>query len=145
MAQREIELILTRQLASYLNVPVLIVDAKGDLVFFNESAEAILGRRFEETGTIRRGEWSALLRPTNDDGTPIPREEQPLTIATDQRRPVYRCAWIRGLDGVNRYVEGIAFPLNGIGNRFLGAIGIFWEVERGDAGPGPTTVGSEAD
>lgn len=145
MAQREIELILTRQLASYLSVPVLIVDAQGDLVFFNESAEPILGRRFEETGTIRRGEWSALLRPTNDDGTPMPREEQPLFVATNRRRPVYRCAWIRGLDGVNRYVEGIAFPLNGIGNRFLGAIGIFWEVERGNAETGATNVSSKPD
>lgn len=136
MSQREIELILTRQLASYLNVPVLIVDSKGDLVFFNESAEPIVGRRFEETGVIRRGEWSSLFRPTNDDGSPIPREEQPLFIATERRRPVYRCAWMRGLDGVNRYVEGIAFPLNGLGNRFLGAIGIFWEVPEADAGPG---------
>jgi len=136
MSQREIELILTRQLASYLNVPVLIVDSNGDLVFFNESAEPILGRRFEETGVIRRGEWSSLFRPTNDDGSPIPREEQPLFIATERRRPVYRCAWMRGLDGVNRYVEGIAFPLNGVGNRFLGAIGIFWEVPQADAGTG---------
>src|SRR5512143_3354067 len=119
MAQREIELILTRQLASYLSVPVLIVDPKGDLVYFNESAESILGRRFEETGAIRRGEWSSLFRPTDDDGSPIPREEQPLFIATERRRPVYRCAWMRGLDGINRYVEGIAFPLNGLGNRFL--------------------------
>jgi PAS domain-containing protein len=129
MAQREIELILTRQLASYLSVPVLIVDPNGDLIYFNESAEPILGRRFEETGVIRRGEWSAHFRPTDDDGTPIPREEQPLFIATERRRPVYRCAWMRGLDGVNRHVEGIAFPLNGFGNRFLGAIGIFWEVK----------------
>jgi PAS domain-containing protein len=130
MSQREIELILTRQLASCLTVPILIVDPTGDLLFFNESAEAILGRRFDETGTIRRGEWSALFKPTEDDGSPVPREEQPLFIATEQRRPAYRRSWIRGLDGVNRQIEGIAFPLRGQGDRFLGAMGVFWEVER---------------
>lgn len=130
MPQRDIELILARQLASCLSVPILIVAPKGDLLFFNESAEMILGRRFDETGEIRRGEWSKLLQPTAKDGSPLPREEQPLFIATEQRRPVYRRSWIRGLDGVKREIEGIAFPLNGLGGRFLGAIGIFWEVEQ---------------
>ena len=129
MAQQAIELILTRQLASCLSVPILIVDPQGDLVFFNESAEPILGRRFEETGSIRRGEWSALFNPTGEDGKPVPREEQPLFIATNKLRPAYRRSWIRGLDGTNRQIEGIAFPLRGISGRFLGAVGVFWEVD----------------
>ena len=128
MPQNALEIILTRQLASCLRVPVLIVDASGDLLFFNESAEPILGKRFEETGTIRRGEWSRLFQPTNNDGTPVPREEQPLFIATRQHRPAYRSSWIRGLDGVNRCIEGIAFPLRGLTGHFLGAMGVFWEV-----------------
>jgi PAS domain-containing protein len=130
MTHRDIELILTRQLASYLKMPILIVDPKGDLLFFNESAESILGRRFEETGVIRRGEWSMLFTPTADDGSLIPREEQPLFIATEQRRPAYGRSWIRGLDGMKRQIEGIAFPLQGVADRFLGAVGVFWEVGR---------------
>jgi len=129
MRQPEIEMILMRQLASCLGMPILIVDPNGDLLFFNEAAEQILGRRFEETGTIRRGEWSCLFQPTNDDGSPVPREEQPLYIATEQRRPAYRRSWIRGLDGRMRRVEGIAFPMLASENRCLGATGIFWEVE----------------
>jgi PAS domain-containing protein len=129
MQQPEIEMILMRQLASCLGMPILIVDPNGDLLFFNEAAELILGRRFEETGTIRRGEWSRLLQPTNDDGSPVPREEQPLYIATEQRRPVHRRSWIRSLDGTVRRVEGIAFPMLASENRCLGATGIFWEVE----------------
>jgi len=128
MSQRAIELILARQLASCLDVPILIVDPKGDLLFFNESAEAILGRRFDETGVIRRGEWSKLFNPTNADGSPVPREEQPLFIATEHHRPAYNSSWIQGLDGVKRRIEGIAFPLRGAGHRFLGAIGVFWEL-----------------
>ena len=129
MSQQELELILARQLASSLDVPILIVDPNGDLLFFNESAEPILGRRFDETGLIRRGEWSTLFNPTDEDGSPVPREEQPLFIATEHRRPAYRSSWIHGLDGVKRRIEGIAFPLRGVGDRFLGAIGVFWELK----------------
>ena len=51
MAQQSVEMILMRQLSGYLFVPVLIVDADGTVVFYNEPAEAILGRRFEATGS----------------------------------------------------------------------------------------------
>jgi PAS domain-containing protein len=132
MPQQEIEIILTKQLASYLSVPILIVDPQGDLVFFNECAEPIIGQRFEETGMIRRGEWSKVFQPTNADGLPLRREEQPLFIATQRHRPAYQRSWIRGLDGVNRQIEGIAFPLRGLSGRILGAVGVFWEVEGGD-------------
>lgn len=129
MVNHEIEVILTRQLASYLTMPILIVDPEGDLVYFNEAAEAILGRRFDETGTIRRGEWSAIFQPMNDDGTPLKREDQPLFIATQHRKPSHRSSWIRGLDGVMRRIEGVAFPLLGQSGRFLGAAGVFWEAK----------------
>jgi PAS domain-containing protein len=46
MPQLEIEMILMRQLASYLAMPIFIVDPVGNLVFYNEPAESILGRRF---------------------------------------------------------------------------------------------------
>lgn len=38
-----IQIILTRQLATHLNVAVFLVDPKGTLLFYNEPAEAILG------------------------------------------------------------------------------------------------------
>src|SRR5262249_6814511 len=131
-----IELVLMRQLASCLSMPILVVDPQGHLVFFNEAAEPILGRRFEESGEIRRGEWSSLFTPTNDDGSPVPREELPLFIATEHRRPAHRRSWIVGLDGVRRQIEGMAFPLLGYGERLLGAAGIFWEVTE-TANPSP--------
>src|SRR4051794_35850271 len=43
-----VELILARQLASGLTVPVLLVDARGDTLFYNEPAEVIFGRSFDE-------------------------------------------------------------------------------------------------
>jgi PAS domain-containing protein len=129
LAQQAVEVILMRQLASSLAVPILVVDNKLNLVFFNEPAEKIVGRRFEETGMIRRGEWTNMFRPTYEDGSPVKREEMPLTIAIDQGRPAHNRSCIQGLDGAVRTIEGIAFPLEGQSGRKLGAVGIFWEVE----------------
>ena len=58
MAQ-PIQIILMRQLAGYLSVPMFLVGPNGDLLFYNEPAETILGRRFDETGTMSAKEWSA--------------------------------------------------------------------------------------
>jgi PAS domain-containing protein len=127
MAQHGIETILMRRLAEQLTMPIMLVDSRGDLAFFNEAAAAVLGRRFEETGAIVRGEWSTIFQPANLDGSPIKREELPLYIATEQRRPSHRGGWVRGLDGVSRRFEGSAFPLIGQGNRLLGAVGMFWD------------------
>jgi PAS domain-containing protein len=145
MGQKAVEVILMRQLASYLAVPIVLVDPKGDLVFFNEAAQPLVGRSFEGTGAIRRGEWSTQFRPTWEDGTPVPREDQPLFVATERREPAHRRYWVQGLDGVRRQVEGLGFPLVGQGDRMLGAVGIFWDVSNprvpSDAQPPP---GSEA-
>jgi PAS domain-containing protein len=127
--QQEIEIILARQLASYLGVPVFIVDPEGTLLFYNEPAESILGRRFEESGRTPLEEWSTGFRPREEDGTPIPPEELPLVVSLTERRPAHRGFYIRGLDDVPRYIEVTSFPLVGPGSRLLGALAVFWEAE----------------
>lgn len=137
MGEGKVEIILVRQLASYLAVPILIVDRNLDLLFFNESAEPILGRRFEETGEIRRGEWSRVFQPADVNGSPIRREEQPLTRAIDRGEPSHNRFWLTGLDGVARIIEGVAFPLETRASGLIGAAGIFWEVRERDEAPSP--------
>lgn len=127
MPQREIEVILARQLASYLNMPVFIVDPEGNLVFFNEPAESILGRRFEETGEMTASEWSTVFTPMDEHGNALAPDLLPLMIALADRKPAYRQFWIRGLDGARHYIGVSAFPLIGQANRFLGAVALFWE------------------
>ena len=65
-SQKEIELILARQLASYLAMPIFIVDPLGNLVYYNEPAEGILGHRFEETGEMPVEEWTTIFQPTDE-------------------------------------------------------------------------------
>jgi PAS domain-containing protein len=128
MSQKEIEVILTRQLASYLAMPVFIVDTQGNLVFYNEPAEKILGRHFEETGEMPAAEWVAVFTPRDEKGLPLPPKSLPLMIALAEARPVHRSFWIRGMDNVLRHIETTAFPLIGQGMRSMGAVSIFWEA-----------------
>jgi PAS domain-containing protein len=135
MFPKEIEVILARHLASCLAMPIFIVDPEGNLLFYNEPAEAILGRRFEETGEMSAEEWSTIYTPTDMAGQLLPSEALPLVIATRERRPSFRSFWICSLDQVPRYISVSAFPLIGQADRFLGAMAIFWEsdVHEGEA------------
>ncbi len=122
-----IQIILFRQLAGYLSVPLFLVDPKGNLLFYNEPAEAILGRRFEETGAMPAAEWSTAFRPIDDGGRPIPPENLPLMITLTKRCPAYRRLRIQGMDGVLRHLEVAAIPIAGLQGDFLGAAALFWE------------------
>ena len=128
MPQREIEVILTRQLASYLMLPIFIVDSDGTLVFYNEPAEAILGHRFDETGEMPAEEWAAIYTVPNGEPGKVSPDQLPLMIALRERRPAHGRLAIRGLDNVRRDIEVTAFPLDGQAGRHLGAVAIFWEV-----------------
>jgi PAS domain-containing protein len=131
MFPKEVEVILARHLASCLAMPIVIVDPDYNLVYYNEPAEAILGRRFEETGEVPAMELYQLLISTDEHGNPLPLELRPMAIALMERRPAFRNLWLRGLDGVLRHIEITAFPLIGQADRFLGVMAIFWEVPEG--------------
>lgn len=127
MSQKEVEVILTRQLASYLSMPIFVVDPQGNLLFYNEPAELILGQRFEETGELPLHEWSTIFVPTSDDGKAVDPQNLPLVIALRDRRPAHGHLRIVGLDGQPRILEITALPIIGQASRFLGAMAIFWE------------------
>ena len=127
MPQQEIELILMRQLAGSLAMPIFIVDKEGQLLYYNPAAEALLGRRFDEAGQMRLEELSDVFEITSEDGSPVPPEAIPLWIALQQQRPAHMPLNFRGLDGVTRRIEVTAIPLTGHGGRFLGAVAFFWE------------------
>lgn len=127
MSQKPVELILLRQLSSSLAMPIFVVEADGTLAFYNEPAERILGRRFNETGEMPASEWSTVFVPTDERGGALEPESLPLMIALRQRRPAHGSLWIHALDSVPRHIETTAFPL--IGNDgIIGAVAIFWEA-----------------
>src|SRR5919199_5706003 len=94
---KNLVLILAREFASKLATPMLISDAEGSLVFYNEPAEEILGRTFAEAGEMRADEWATLFAVEELDGTPMALEQMPGGIALLERRPAHHTFRITGL------------------------------------------------
>ena len=132
MPQRDVGLILMRQLALALAVPTIIFDDEGTTLFYNEPAEVLIGQRFDDAGELPLSGQAAIFALRDDKGEPLSTEQIPAAVAMRERRPVHRMVWVRGLDGVERLVEVTAFPLLGGGGHLIGAVAMFWERTEGD-------------
>jgi PAS domain-containing protein len=127
-----LELILARNLLSSLSTPAFLVGDRGMLLFFNDAAAAMLGRRFEEKGTMAAVEWTREFGPFGEDGEPIPYEEIPATIAVRNNQPFHGEFRICTAQG-NRPVAASTIPIVGSGGS-SGAIVIFWPVRENEGG-----------
>ena len=137
VAQQDVAIILTRQFAEWLSVAALVVDDRGDTIFFNEPAERIFGRRFDEVDALPFDERAAILAPRGDDGEPMPVDQLPGMVAMRELRPVYASFHINGLDGILRPIEATAIPLTDAGGRVIGALVLLWSQAHDDAPRGP--------
>jgi PAS domain-containing protein len=136
MSQKPLELILARNLMSALSTPAFLVDEGGVLVFYNEAAGMLLGKRFEELGTVGPDEWGPLFGPFDGAGAPIPYDELPLVTAVRSGRPAHAEFAVHSTDGASHAVEASAFPiLTAHGTR--GAIAIFWPTQSNGNGALP--------
>jgi PAS domain S-box-containing protein len=124
--QKHLVLILARELASNLATATLIADDRGQLVFFNEAAEKVVGRTFAETGEMPLDEWTASFSPRTPDSEALPPEQRPSRTALDERRPTHQQFLITSRDGVDRMVAVTAFPLFAHADEFVGVMAIFW-------------------
>lgn len=133
MSQRPLELILARNLMSALSTPAFLVDEGGILVFYNDAAGLLLGKRFEELGTVGPDEWGSLFGPFDGEGEPIPYDQLPLVVAVRNGRPAHSTFSIRSTDGTSHMVEASAFPiLTAHGSQ--GAIAVFWPAATNGTG-----------
>ena len=128
VGQQPVELILLRQWASYLTTPIFVVGADGSLVYYNEPAEVLLGRTFDEAGAMPFQDYVHMFEVTDEHGVPIPLEEFALSIAVQKHHPAHDRVRYRSLDGSSHLVDVTAIPIEGHDEQHLGAVAIFWEV-----------------
>jgi PAS domain-containing protein len=125
--QKPLELILARNLLSSISTPAFLVGEAGMLLFYNDAAAAMLGRRFEETGTMSAIEWTSEFGPFDGDGKPMPYDQIPATQALRENRPYHGAFRIGRPDGHKHDIAASAIPIVGA-NGASGAIVIFWPV-----------------
>jgi PAS domain-containing protein len=126
--QQPVEMILLRQLAGYLTIPIWMMDAEGNLVYYNDSAESLLGVRFDDVGPIHADQLGEIFRVTDLHGAPLPDSTLPVVVTLNKRAPAHAEIRFCSIDGVWRDVEVSAIPLEGQGGRFLGVLATFWEI-----------------
>ncbi|HSG12265.1 MAG TPA: hypothetical protein VLA22_00180 [Gaiellaceae bacterium] len=131
--QKHLALIIARELASQLATATFIADAAGDLVFYNEAAEEILGRTFAEAGPMPAESWTSQFLLEDLDGDSLPLERMPAGIALLERRPAHGELRMTGLDGQRRLLSVTAVPLFASPTEFVGMIALFWQTSPDDA------------
>lgn len=127
MSQHPIELILARQFADSMSVAVFLVDTEGNLIFYNEPAEDILGIRFAETGAVPVNVWASVFTPTDIEGKPLPPEGLPLVQTLNTQQPAHGTFYIENKKEKRLLITVTSIPIEGRPNRYLGAMALFWK------------------
>jgi PAS domain-containing protein len=127
MAQ-PVELILVRHLASRLMIPFFVVDEAGDMIYFNEPAERVLGRHFNEIRAMPFEEWTTAFLAVGGGRRLLTADELPLVGALRGGAPAHLTMEIVAGDGVERTIDVTAFPIIATAGRTLGAVAMFWEA-----------------
>ena len=131
MTELPTELRLVKQLTAALDTPTFLVDASGNLVYYNQPAGTLLGLPWQDDWpALTPAVWGARWVPTTVEDVPIPLEQLPIMVALEKRRPVHRWFSIVGLDGVRRGIEVTAFPLTGKEGELRGAVSLFWQQDQ---------------
>jgi PAS domain-containing protein len=125
--QKNLVLILAREFASKLATATFLTDAEGNLIYYNEHAEQLLGRTFAEAGEVKADDWASMYTVEELDGTPVPLERNPGGVALLERRPAHSDLRITGLDGIRREIQVTCFPLMATRDELVGMVAIFWE------------------
>jgi PAS domain-containing protein len=126
--QPDLVLIVARSFATKLATPTVIIDARGDLVYFNDAAAEVLGRSYPDVGALRASRWQELFHPRTFDEEPLTAEQTPGGVALLEQRPVHDSFSIRGLDGREHEITVTAFPLFSRPDKVVGSMSIFWEA-----------------
>lgn len=124
---KHVLLLLARDFAEHAAMPIFLVDSTGALVFFNEPAEGLLGRRFSDVGEMSAQEWGSDWEPEDPQtGEALPLDQLPLGIAFQERRPASQSFGITSGQGARQVIDVVAFPLIDGKDSFVGAAAIFW-------------------
>ena len=131
VVQKSVVLILARELASNIATPMLVLDHRGTLIFYNEPAEVVFGARFDDVGETAAEVWDERWPVSDEHGEPISLLTSPLSNVILHQTPGHQAIRVRGLDGNDRPIEATAFPLFDSTHTFVGAVAVFWQTDNG--------------
>ena len=130
MSAQDVEFILARQLLEYLSTPIALVDHDGKMIYYNESAEFLLGRKFNESGEIESRDWDDRFYEDEQHGLTIKILDLPFVKVLSSRSIMQGEYWMRNFEEIEQKLLVICIPLVGLAQRELGAIIYFNLIQR---------------
>lgn len=127
--QHPVEIILLRQAASYLTIPIWITNHDGDLIYYNDPAGKMVGLEFDEVGPLPVDQLQTMFKVTDFEGNPLTGPEVPTVTPLVTHRPARGKIRFLALDQVWRDIEVWATPLEAQSGRFVGILATFWELQ----------------
>lgn len=124
---KSLVLIRAKHLAESVTTPMFLIDSVGNMIFFNEAAEAKVGRAFADVGQIPVKEWQEQFRVRGPDDTPYPLESMPGWVKVQEERPGVGEVVFTTYDGRDLSIAVCALPLFSGQDQFEGALVLFWE------------------
>ena len=124
---KSLVLIRAKHLAESVTTPMLVIDADGTLIFYNEGAESMLRLPFADLGPVPVSEWQEKFKVRGRDDSPFPLDAMPGWIELQKERPGLGHVRFSTADGRDLFVAVCAFPLFTSESQFDGALVYFWE------------------
>lgn len=121
MARRSLELILARSLSENLAVPCFVVNDAGAIVWFNESAERLIGRMAPDTPELSPAELVEMLEVRDPDEKPADVKKLPYMVALREAAPATGSYRVSGSEGTE-WIDAAALPLLGPDAGVLGVL-----------------------
>jgi PAS domain-containing protein len=122
-------LILAREFAANVAVPIFLVDPDNTLIYYNDAAIVAFGKPFSHAGELTSGQWSPKFHPTRPDGSPYDRDDMPIVIALTEHRPAHGVHQVTSPEGERVLVEFSCMPLFSTPEEFVGVMVSFWPAE----------------
>ena len=117
--QQPLEMILARQLAGLLTIPMVLLDARGEVVFVNEAAlEFLAGGQDGGDAPL----WASELF-VDENRRPA---REPFRTALGHGEPAHACLRLPGA-GPSGAVLVTAYPVQGTAGPLAGAMVVFWK------------------
>ena len=115
----------SRAILDVLPVAIYATDADGCIVYYNEAASELAGRR----PALGKDQWWVPWQQYTPDGVPLPHDQCPMAIALKEDRPLRSVeAMLRRLDGTCMPFLANPTPLHDSSGALVGAVNVLVEI-----------------
>ena len=126
---KSLVLIRAKHLAESVTTPMLIIDANGTIVFYNEAAGVLFEIPFNDVGQLTANEWQTRFNVRDRHDNVFPLDAMPGWVKLQKERVDIGHVRLTTIEGNDKFLGACAFPLFTSQQQFDGGLVLFWEED----------------